>query len=192
MPPDADLAVADLRVRTLTPADTLLLVEATQAETGPALWGPRPAGPYSLADAEAALRAWDPAGDQVSYGVLRGARLIGALALMVDGPASAELAYWVRPEERGHGVAVRAVQALTGWAHAHAGRTRIWLEIEPGNQPSLGVARRAGYRYERRLARHCRSWTSDDPRQDEWHDCLIWTHEVGTAGEPGTAPEVQP
>jgi RimJ/RimL family protein N-acetyltransferase len=183
MPPVADISLAELRLRTLTGADAHLLVEATAAETAPALWGPRPAGPYSLADADAALRAWAPEGDQVSYGVLRGSRLVGALALMLDGPGSAELAYWVRPEERGRGVAARSVRALTAWAHEHAGRTRVWLEIEPGNEPSLGVARRAGYRFEGRLARHCRSWTTEDPRYDDWHDCLIWSHEVS----PGTS-----
>lgn len=40
-----DLDLDDLRLRTLTVEDAALLVEATRAETGRALWGPSPAGP---------------------------------------------------------------------------------------------------------------------------------------------------
>lgn len=172
-----DLDLGDLRLRTLTGRDAALLVEATRAEPGRALWGPRPVGPYSLEDAVAALRAWDPRGRrQVSFGVLQGGRLVGALGLMPDGPDSAELAYWVRPEDRRRGIALRGVRAVTAWAHASAGLARLWLEIDPGNTPSLRLAERAAYRLERRLPRHCRTWTSDDPEHDTWHDCLIWVH----------------
>lgn len=172
--PTADLDLGGLRLRTLDPRDAALLVEATRAETAPALWGPRPAGPYSPGDAATALREWDPGGDQVSFALLRGERMLAALGLMADAPGSAELAYWVRPEQRGRGLAVRAVRTLTAWAYEQAGLLRAWLEIEPGNGASLGVARSAGYRFQRRLPAHCRSWVDDDPDRDEWHDCLIY------------------
>jgi RimJ/RimL family protein N-acetyltransferase len=190
MEPLVDLDLGGLRLRTLTSQDedAALLVEATRSETAPALWGPRPAGSYSLEAARSALHAWDPnRGGQVSFGVLDGPRLVAALGLMPDRPqegsgerSSAELAYWVRPEHRRRGIAVRGVQALTAWAHTAAGISRVWLEIDPGNTPSLQVARRAGYRFEQRLPRHCRAWRSDDPRQDAWHDCLIWVHSMGS------------
>jgi RimJ/RimL family protein N-acetyltransferase len=175
----ADLDMGDLRLRTLNTQDAALLVEATRAESARALWGPRPAGPYSLEDARSALRAWDPhQGRQLSFGVLDGLRLVAALGLMLDGPHSdsAELAYWVRPEARRRGIALRSVQHITAWAHATAGFSRIWLEIDPDNTPSLRLAERAGYRLEQRLPRHCRAWRSDDPEHDTWHDCLIWVH----------------
>jgi RimJ/RimL family protein N-acetyltransferase len=172
-----ELDLGDLRLRTLTTEDAALLVEATRAESGRALWGPRPVGPYSLEDARSALLAWDPRRhQQVSFGALQGKRLVGALGLMPDHPQSAELAYWVRPEQRRRGIALRGVQALTTWAHTHAGFSRIWLEINPDNTPSLQLAEKAGYRLEQRLPRHCRAWRSDDPAHDTWHDCLIWVH----------------
>jgi RimJ/RimL family protein N-acetyltransferase len=172
-----ELDLGDLRLRTLTTKDAALLVEATRAESAPALWGPRPAGPYSLEDARSALQAWDPHRHrQVSVGALQGARLVAALGLMLDGPHNAELAYWVRPEYRRRGIALRSVRALTTWAHTTAGLARVWLEINPDNTPSLQLAQRAGYRLEQRLPRHCRAWTSDDPDHDSWHDCLIWLH----------------
>jgi len=172
-----ELDLGDLRLRTLTTKDAALMVEATQAESGRALWGPRPAGPYSLEDARSALRAWDPhRHQQVSFGALQGARLVGALGLMPDGPHSAELAYWVRPERRRRGIALRGLEALTEWAHTAAGLTRVWLEIDPDNAPSLALAQRAGYRLEQPIPNHCRAWTSDDPERDTWHDCVIWAH----------------
>jgi RimJ/RimL family protein N-acetyltransferase len=174
-----DVSLDDLRLRTLTDQDADLLVEATRGESGPALWGPRPAGSYSAEDAQAALLAWDyRSAGQVSYGVLSGSRLVAAFGLMPDGPQSAELAYWVRPEERRRGIGLRGVRAVTRWAHQHAGLTRVWLEINPDNAPSLRLAERAGYRLDQRLPRHCRSWITDDPGRDVWHDCLIWVYEL--------------
>jgi RimJ/RimL family protein N-acetyltransferase len=173
----AQLDLGDLCLRTLLRDDAELLVEATRHEQGRALWAPRPAGPYSMHDARTALQQWDPArGEQASYGVLQADRLVAALGLMLDGPQSAELAYWVRPEQRRQGIGLRSVQALTAWAHRGGGLARLWLEIEPGNTASLELARRAGYQLEQRLPRHCRSWLAEDPAHDRWHDCLIFTH----------------
>jgi RimJ/RimL family protein N-acetyltransferase len=186
MEPELDLG-DHLHLRALVRDDAALLTEATSGESEPALWGPRPAGPYSLRDARTALSAWDPAaGGQFSLGILRNDRLLGAVGLMPDRPGSIELAYWTRPEQRGHGIAVRAVRAATPWAHRSLAIPRIWLEIHPGNEPSLRVARRAGYRFERRLPRHCRDWASADAERDSWHDCLIWVHE-STDPPPGSS-----
>jgi RimJ/RimL family protein N-acetyltransferase len=185
-PVDADLDLGGgLRLRALAAADAAMLAEATSEEPGRSLWGAYPAGPYSLRDARAALAAWDPAaGGQFSLGILRGGRLLGAVGLMPDRPGSVELAYWVRPAERRRGLAARAVLAVTPWAHRNLA-ARIWLEIEPGNEPSLRLARRTGYRFEQRIPRHCRDWIDEDAERDSWHDCLIWVHEAGSP--PGTA-----
>jgi RimJ/RimL family protein N-acetyltransferase len=172
---DIDLGQG-LRLRTLTPQDVDIVIEATSTETGRALWGPH-RGPYTPEDARTALNAWDPTGgQQASYGLHQHDRLLGALGLMIDGPHSAELAYWVRPASRRQGLALRGVNALTGWAHDQLGLDRIWLEINPNNSPSLRLADRAGYRYEQRLPHHCRAWTATDPDHDTWHDCTIWVH----------------
>lgn len=59
MEPLVELDLGDLRLRTLTLADedAALLVEATRAASASALWGPHPAGPYSLEAARSALQA---------------------------------------------------------------------------------------------------------------------------------------
>jgi RimJ/RimL family protein N-acetyltransferase len=175
---NADIDLGEgLHLRTLTTQDVELVVEATRAETAPALWAPRPPGPYTLHDARLALHAWNPgAGRQASYGMLKRDRLLGALGLMLDGPHSAEMAYWVRPESRRQGLALRGIHALTRWAHDGPGLSRIWLEINPANAASLLLAERAGYQFEQRIPHHCRAWNTLDPDHDTWHDCLIWTH----------------
>ena len=89
---------------------------------------------------------------------------MAAVGLMPDAPDSAEMAYWVRPEFRGRGLAVAALSHLTRWAHAN-GYARLWLEIRPDNTASRRVAERAGYTFTERIPDHC-----DD------HDCLIWVH----------------
>ena len=174
-------------MRALVRGDTGLLTEATSGESAPALWGPHPAGPYSPRDARTALAEWDPVAEgQFSLGILRGGQLLGAVGLMPDRPGSIEVAYWVRPEQRGRGLASRAVRAATPWAHRRLAVPRLWLEIKPGNEASLRVAHRAGYRFEQRLPRHCRDWASADAERDSWHDCLIWVHE---RGHPRDAPQ---
>jgi len=173
---DLDIG-SGMHVRALAIKDAAMLVDATSRESAPALWGPRPAEPYSLRDAQAALLAWNPAaGGQFSIGILRAQQLLGAVGLMPDHSGSSELAYWIRPEQRGRGIASRAVSATTLWAHRSLAVPRIWLEIRPGNGPSLRVAQRAGYHFERRLSQHCRDWVYEDAEHDSWHDCLIWAH----------------
>ncbi|MFC5185553.1 GNAT family N-acetyltransferase [Actinomadura harenae] len=168
----------DLQLRILDAADVASVVEATSAEPGHSLWGPL-LGPYTPSDARAALTDWDPAaGGQFSVGIFRDERLLGAVGLIPDGPGSVEVAYWLRPEERGQGIASRAALATTLWAHEALALPRVWLEIEPGNDRSERLAQRIGFRFEERLPRHCRTWTHQDPEQDTWHDCLIWAHEA--------------
>lgn len=172
-----DLDLDGARLRTLTVRDAALVVEATSGETGRAVWGARPVGSYSLVEAQRALGSWELSAERrTSYGFIEGGRLVGAVGLMLDGLGSAELAYWVRPEERRRGVAWRMLRLITEWVHGNTGMTRLWLEVDPDNVASQLVARKAGYRFEERLPGHCRSWLSDDPAHDSWHDCLIWVH----------------
>lgn len=73
----------------------------------------------------------------------------GRCALHVEARQGiAEIAYWVLPESRGQGVAVRAAIAATAWGHERLGIHRILLQHSTRNPASCSVARRAGYEVE--------------------------------------------
>jgi RimJ/RimL family protein N-acetyltransferase len=59
-----------------------------------------------------------------------------------------EIGYVVAPVARGRGVGGRAVGLLTRWGFDVLGLERIELRIDPANEPSARIARRAGYRLE--------------------------------------------
>jgi len=75
-----------------------------------------------------------------------GAFLGLALAVAIDADAgAAELGYTVAPAARGRGVATAALAALTRWAFAERGLTRLTLLVEVENVASTRVAERCGY-----------------------------------------------
>jgi RimJ/RimL family protein N-acetyltransferase len=85
---------------------------------------------------------------------------------------TAEITYWMLPDARGNGVALRAVNALTEWAHESLGMHRIELGHSTQNARSCSVANRAGYRAEgtaRQQFLHV----------DGWHDIHLHGHVVG-------------
>jgi RimJ/RimL family protein N-acetyltransferase len=75
-------------------------------------------------------------------------RYLGAIVLLPREDGVGELAYVVAPEVRGRGLAVRSVQLLGNWAFAALGLQRLQLRIDPANEVSHAVARRAGYERE--------------------------------------------
>jgi RimJ/RimL family protein N-acetyltransferase len=153
VPDGLELALGDLLARALTVDDAELVVEAT-ATSPDAVWVPDPP-PYPverarsfLADYEARRRA----GGAATFGVFGAdaARLLAGLVLQVHGPGDIEVAYWTRPEARRRGVAARSLAAVSGWVEDTLRPHRLWVEIAPGNTPSLRTAARAGYGRARR------------------------------------------
>ena len=75
--------------------------------------------------------------------------------------ASAALSYWVLPDARGAGVAVRAADAVTRWAFDVVRLHRVSLEHSTANPASCRVAARLGFGVEgtrRGAARHADGW----------------------------------
>ncbi len=56
----------------------------------------------------------------------------------------ANVAYWVRPSERGRGVAVAVVRLLAPFGFGTLGFQRLELVVEPSNGPSTRVAEKTG------------------------------------------------
>ncbi|MER6976764.1 GNAT family N-acetyltransferase [Streptomyces carpinensis] len=71
-----------------------------------------------------------------------GRRALGEVLL---NRATGSVGYIVGAAHRGQGLAVRALRAMTEYAHTTVALPRVILEIEPGNDPSIAVARSAGF-----------------------------------------------
>lgn len=83
---------------------------------------------------------------------------------------SAELSYWVLPDARGRGVAVRAARALTRWAFDVLGLHRVVLQHSTANVASCRVATKLGFQVEGTLRS---AWIQADGRHDvHTHACL--------------------
>jgi RimJ/RimL family protein N-acetyltransferase len=123
---------------------------------------PRP--PASIADAEATIdefaanwRAYATTGrPSVTFAIseARSGELAGMCG--VDDWSDedvAQIGYWLAPRARGRGFATRAVILLTRWLF-ELGAARVFLTIVAGNEPSVDVARRAGFVYEGTMRSH--------------------------------------
>ncbi|MBQ1046714.1 MULTISPECIES: GNAT family N-acetyltransferase [unclassified Micromonospora] len=107
------------------------------------------------AEARAFLRrsrqGWS-AGRRFTFAVLEGEQPVACVVLkdVRPGGAAAEVGYWTAAPARGRGVAPRAVEAVTGWAHARfaaAGLTRLELLHQVDNPASCRVADKCGYAF---------------------------------------------
>jgi RimJ/RimL family protein N-acetyltransferase len=71
--------------------------------------------------------------------------LLGACGLIDVRDGEAEIGYWIKREERGRGIATRAVVLLTDWALGDLGLLSIELLADVRNVASQRVAEKAGY-----------------------------------------------
>lgn len=69
----------------------------------------------------------------------------GAIVMPRIGAGAVELGYWLRGECRGRGHAAAAVAMLARHCFLALRVRRIEIHCDPANQPSMAVARRAGF-----------------------------------------------
>lgn len=96
-------------------------------------------------------RAWGD-GSAAGFSIRDGGdnRFIGfaaAVAIALE-EREAELGYMVLPEARGRGIARRSLDLITRWCIEDLGLERLELRIDPANEASTRIARRAGYTFE--------------------------------------------
>ena len=77
----------------------------------------------------------------IGFHTLPGAEYLNAYA-----PGSVEFGYTIFPDFRKNGYASEAAQALMDWATRQHGVRRFVVSISPGNEPSLRLARKFGFR----------------------------------------------
>lgn len=144
----AHISANGLILRVLHPQDAAAVVDATR-ECDDAVWVPQPP-PYGVAEARRFLADYNTRREQgaaVSFGAFAGSgALIAGFVLQCALPGDIEVAYWVRPEQRGRGIASALLEALSAWVESELAPHRLWVEVEPLNTASLRTAARAGYR----------------------------------------------
>jgi RimJ/RimL family protein N-acetyltransferase len=143
------IAADGLVLRVLHAGDAQAVVEAT-LECDDAVWVPQHP-PYAVAEAREFLAEYDrrrERGEAVSFGVFGSdsEMLLAGLVVQQAAPGDVELAYWVRPDYRGRGIAARSLDALSDWVESRLGPHRLWVEVARSNQASLRTAANAGYR----------------------------------------------
>lgn len=98
--------------------------------------------PFTRAEAQRRLdrapQRWRPA----TRVTVNGERPVGVVMVSPE----AHLAYAVGRQHRGQGLAVRALRMAAEYVVALLATPVLWLEIEPDNDASVAVARRAGFR----------------------------------------------
>lgn len=135
-----------------TPADVDLMTEYCQ---DPELtrYVPVPV-PYTTESArvfiEQLVPAWWQSGNEFNWAIRRDAgELLGMLGARRHAPESTvfDIGYWLGSPHRGHGFAAEAVRAVVDWLFGQKVATLVTWEAIVGNDASVGVARKAGFRY---------------------------------------------
>ncbi|MGF1432292.1 GNAT family N-acetyltransferase [Kitasatospora sp. LaBMicrA B282] len=110
--------------------------------------------PYTRADAvffveRLAVEGWREARNPVWCVVEKATgTLVGTQGLSARRPGSAEVGFWATAASRGRGYAVEALREVCRWALQEQGLRRLEWVAYVGNEPSLAVARKAGFTLE--------------------------------------------
>lgn len=152
--PDPPLSDGVVTLRPWTDADVPAVAEACR-DPEIARWIDDIPSPYTRADARAYVaacrRGWKD-GSLWAFAVVDAAsgEVVGSCGVAwQDQPHGvAEIGYWVRAEDRGRGVATRAVRLASEWAFDKGGVQRLQLRADAENTASRRVAEGAGFRRE--------------------------------------------
>lgn len=111
-----------------------------------ARWIPVPQ-PYTTDEARRYIeltRAWWQSGEVFVLCVDRGGEAVGSISLRRD-RTEPTIGYWLAPLARGSGLMTRAVEAIAAWAGAELGLREVSIYVDPANDASRAVAKRAGF-----------------------------------------------
>jgi RimJ/RimL family protein N-acetyltransferase len=163
-----------LVIRCWEPRDAPLLKEAVDSSIEhlrawmPWAWNE----PKPLADTVALLRQFRGSfdlGQDFVYGLLDRdeTEVVGGSGFHTRvGEDAFEIGYWVRAGRVGAGLATEATAALTRVGFEVCGVDRIEIRVEPGNEPSIAIPRKLGYREEARLRRRLEPRPGESARRD--------------------------
>jgi len=96
----------------------------------------------------------DPDPDAPSFSIVADDRPVGRI-WFAAGKRPFEVGYFLRPEAWGRGLATRSLRLVSDWLLGRGERT-IVLCTHPGNERSMRVAERAGYRRDGEIVDYAR------------------------------------
>jgi RimJ/RimL family protein N-acetyltransferase len=154
-------------------ADDLARLHAAGQDTQVARWVhlPQPFGvDEATAYLDAAMALWRD-GSGASFAIVDPAdtQLLGAVTRFGPEAHAATLGLWLVPAARGRGAGTRALRLVIDWTFATTETVRIDCYIEVGNEPSMRMVERVGFRREGLL----RAW--DIGPDGRPIDCVVWS-----------------
>ena len=110
--------------------------------------------PYTREHAHAFVTGAEPGRRQLA--IVEDGRVVGAMALRTTERGTGRIGYWCVSDERGRGIATRALRRLCRHALEELGFERLELLADPDNVASQRVAAKAGFQREGVLRSHLR------------------------------------
>ena len=110
--------------------------------------------PYTEEDAEEWLGLACNQNPELNFAIANDTELIGAVGLQLQDDVnrfSAEIGYWVAEPFWGRGIAASALIAMTDYAFKHYEFNRLFAGVFEGNDASVKVLAKAGYKLEGKL-----------------------------------------
>ncbi len=198
-PPDPPLSDGVVLLRPFVPEDAPRIAEICN-DPDMGRWILTLPYPYTVAHAawfiESTRSGWhEGAGYEFAIVDAASGRQVGSIGLHTPAHRPA-VGYMVGHEDRGRGIATRALRLVCRWGFEQLGLDRISLWTLPGNAPSQRVAEKVGFRYEGVL----RDWERgrDGPvdgvmfglTRDDWADLDAQPAAGTTTGVARTPPEL--
>ena len=182
-PPDPPLSDGRIRLRIPAPHDEPAVFEACQ-DPEIRRWVPIP-DPYRREHAHGWVAEAPSDWSEGRFGALAIAdasndRFLGAIGLRPTEEDRASIGYWIRPDERGRGVATAAVRLLGLWALLELSVRRLELYHFVGNVGSARVAEKVGFQREGVLRAYV-------VMRGEHYDCVMYSllaSDLGAARSP--------
>ncbi len=164
------LALDDLVLRPWRADDAAwMLVAGTDAEVARWTHLPQPFGADKATAYVDAAIALDGDGSGAAFVIAdREGRTLGAVTRFGPEGHIATLGLWLLTAARGRGVGTRALRLVIDWTFATTSVERIDCYIELGNEPSMRMVERVGFRREGLL----RAW---EVGPDGPIDCVVWS-----------------
>ena len=112
--------------------------------------------PYTTRDGHAFLKHTRDQQPETAFAIVASGEAVGGIGFQLQGDVervSAEIGYWLGEPFWGRGIATEALRAITEYAIATHGLTRVYAVPFASNRASCRVLEKAGYVLEGRLRR---------------------------------------